>query len=378
MEHKKTTVEIDELLFRCLEGVANDTEYEQAWQWVHQSSQNRDYYSQMREAWIAADLLKPVDTVRQQQIWSQLEKKMQPVKVHTRTVRMKYWGWAAAAASIVFAYILGIQTPVKRENREIANGAYSIEAPKGGKSVMTLMDGSRVWLNAGSTLHFDKSFGEKNRSLTLEGEAYFEVARDAKRLFLVETSGITIAALGTAFNVKAYPEDDRIETTLVEGSVRIETRAQNKTKIDPVVLEPNQKAVFYKDHPSVSVHAGDDTNSSAQEEITTIQSFGKIELSKEVDVELSVSWKDKRWIVRSERLGALAVKIERKYDVTLIFENTELEEYKISATLEEETIEQLLNAIRHTVPMDYRIEHDQVYLKINPQLKKKYDRLIQH
>jgi ferric-dicitrate binding protein FerR (iron transport regulator) len=95
-----------------------------------------------------------------------------------------------------------------------------------------------------------------------------------------------------------------------------------------------------------------------------------------VDVEMSTSWKDKRWIVRSERLGVFATKIERKYDVVIVFEDTELEDYKISATLEEETIEQLLNAIRLTIPMDYRIERHQVYVRINQQLKKKYDRLI--
>ena len=380
MEHKTTNAEMDELLFHCLEGVASDAEYEQAWRWVHQSPQNKACYDTLRDAWIAAEMLKPVDTVRQQQIWSQLEKKMLPAKLRIKTVRMKYWRWAAAAAVIVSAYFLGTQIPARQGSMEIAKSSYIIEVPKGGKSVMTLSDGSRVWLNAGSSLHFDPLFGEKNRTLVLQGEAYFEVARDTKRLFQVETSGITIAALGTAFNVKAYPDDDLIETTLVEGSVRIETNAQSKTKIDPMVLKPNQKAVFYKSRQSVSVDVKDTISPvhSLSPKALAIQSFHKIEVAQNVDVEITTSWKDKRWIVQSESIGTLAAKIERRYDVELVFENAELKKYKISATLEEETIEQLLNAIRLTVPMDYRIERNQVFLKINPKLKKEYDRLIQN
>ncbi|MDR2148105.1 MAG: FecR domain-containing protein [Tannerella sp.] len=380
MDQQESINSADELLFRCLEGVADDAEYEQAWQWVHQSPQNREYYGKVRDAWIAADLMKPSDAVGQRQAWLRLEKKIQPNRIRGKAVRIKYMRWVAAAAFIVFAYILG-QITAGHESVEIATGEYTIEAPKGGKSYMTLIDGSKVWLNAGSTLHFDQSFGEQTRKLTLLGEAYFEVAHDTQRPFMVEASGITIAALGTAFNVKAYPDDNLIETTLVEGSVRIESNAHTKT--EPVVLKPNQKVVFYKDPQTLSVQtSSDQTDATAsadeQENVAASQSFSRIVVSKDVDVKVSTSWKDKRWIVQGERLDELAVKIERKYDVVLVFEDPELKDYKISATLEEETIEQLLDAIRFTIPMDYRIERNQVYVRINQQLKTKYDRLIQN
>ena len=370
----------DDLLFRCLEGIASDAEYEQAWRWVNRSSQNMAYYTKIRDTWMAAGLLKTVDTRRQRQVWLQIGKKKQPEKIRSRIIRISYLKWAAAAAVVVFAYLFGLLTAGKPKQTEVTTEAnmYLIEAPKGGKSVMTLSDGSKVWLNAGSALQFDQTFGLQNRNLTLHGEAYFEVAHDDEFPFHVETSGITITALGTAFNVKAYPEDDLIETTLVEGSVRIETNAQSKTKTEPVVLEPNQKVVFYKKQPSASVPANADMLPADAQKSNNAQSFSKIELSTEVDVELSTSWKDKRWMVVGEPLGVFAANIERKYDMALVFEDPELEDYKISATLEEETIEQLFNAIRLTVPMDYLIERNRVYLKINQQLKKKYDRLIQN
>ena len=377
MNIEKPTTEKDELLFRCLEGVADDAEYEQAWHWVHQSAQSRVYYEKMRDAWIASGLLKPINAERQRQIWSQLEKKIQPAKDHTKIIRM-YMRWAAAAAVVIFAYMLGKQAPAKQESMEVAKGEYTIEAPKGGKSLMTLSDGSKVWLNAGSVLHFDNEFGFQNRYLTLQGEAYFEVAHDTERPFLVKTLGITITAVGTAFNVKAYPDDDLIETTLVEGSVYIESNAQSKNKTETIVLEPNQKVVFYKSRQTASVHTENDGVAVEEQKSNAMQMFSKVELSKDVDVEISTSWKDKRWMVVSESIGAFAAIIERKYDVTIVFEDPELKDYIISATLEEETIEQLFNAIRLTVPMDFRIERNQVYLKLNRQLKTRYDKLIQN
>ena len=378
MNYDIPTSEIDELLFRCLEGTADDAECERGWRWISQSLEHEAYYGKIRDVWIASELFKPVDAVRQRQAWSRLEKKMKPGKVRGKIIRMELLKWAAAAAIVIFVYVLGTKTSTRQQGMEIVAGTYNIEAPKGGKSLMTLSDGSKVWLNAGSSLNFDNSFGLTNRSLILQGEAYFEVTHDEQRPFLVETPGVTVTALGTAFNIKAYPDDEQIEITLVEGLVRVETNAFSKTQTHPVVLEPNQKVVFHKALQTMAEQTNDAGDADILNSESALQSFTKVELSTNVDVEASISWKDKRWIVQSERLGTFATIIERKYDVELIFEDPELENYRISATLEEETIEQLLNAIRLTVPMDYRIERNKVYLKINWQLKIRYDRLIQN
>ena len=371
--HKIDRMDHDQLS-KLFAGELTFNEKESLWASLHADAESFDEAAKLKSSWAATQLIAiPADKKTARKGWKRFRSGMNQQKRD----RQKYMRWAAAAAVVIFAYILGTQTSTKHESMEIAGGEYTIEAPKGGKSLMTLTDGSKVWLNAGSSLLFDKSFGEQSRNLTLQGEAYFEVAHDAERPFLVETSGITIAALGTAFNVKAYPEDELIETTLVTGSVRIETNAQSITKAEPVVLEPNQKLVFHKNRQSISVLPNDDVTAPVDEQpATALQSFSKIELAVDVDVEVSTSWKDKRWIVLGERLGVFAANIERKYDMVLIFEDAELEDYRVSATLEEETIEQLFNAIRLTIPMDYRIERNQVYLKVNRQLKKKYDRLI--
>ena len=92
----------------------------------------------------------------------------------------------------------------------------------GSRAQFSLSDGTTVTLNAGSRLKYDNRFGINDRVVQLEGEGYFKVAKDSKRPFTVKTSHLNVRALGTAFNVKAYSDDKTIETTLVEGSVKIE------------------------------------------------------------------------------------------------------------------------------------------------------------
>ena len=113
------------------------------------------------------------------------------------------------------------------------------------RAQFTLPDGTTVSLNAGSRLKYDERFGINDRIVELEGEGYFKVAKDSKRLFTVKTSYLNVNALGTAFNIKAYSDDNTIETTLVEGSVRIEEIADNGRK-EVMVLKPNQKLTFFK------------------------------------------------------------------------------------------------------------------------------------
>src|SRR5690606_34418045 len=98
----------------------------------------------------------------------------------------------------------------------------SLTTPKGGTYQLTLADRTRIWLNANSTLHYPSRFTGSSREVTISGEAYFSVAKDAGRPFRVTSNGQVVQVLGTEFNVSAYPDDDETKTTLVEGSVRLE------------------------------------------------------------------------------------------------------------------------------------------------------------
>src|SRR5437773_11061947 len=119
-----------------------------------------------------------------------------------------------------------------------------IEAKKGARSYMLLPDGTKVWLNSDSKLEYKDNFNDSIREVTLSGEAYFDVVKDAAHPFIVHTSDIDIRVLGTAFNVKSYPKESSIETTLIHGLIEVTNK---KLPGSPkVILNPHEKLVFRK------------------------------------------------------------------------------------------------------------------------------------
>lgn len=124
----------------------------------------------------------------------------------------------------------------------------TIKTPRGGQYKVTLSDGTKVMLNSESRLYFPAGFRGNTRSIKLDGEAYFEVAHQPKRPFIVDINGMQVKVLGTKFNVSNYPEDKGIKTTLLEGSVAINYPGNIKTNL----LKPNQQALFNKGGLTIS------------------------------------------------------------------------------------------------------------------------------
>jgi ferric-dicitrate binding protein FerR (iron transport regulator) len=134
----------------------------------------------------------------------------------------------------------------------VSNGDNVLSVPRGGQFMLTLPDGTMVWLNSASDVTYPVAFGSERR-VKLSGEAFFAVAKDAKRPFYVETAGETIQVLGTSFNVKAYPDDSAEATTLIDGGVSVSS-SEKSLKLKPgeqafektgsiSLLHPNVQAV---------------------------------------------------------------------------------------------------------------------------------------
>ena len=118
---------------------------------------------------------------------------------------------------------------------------HTLEVPAGQRACLTLEDGTQVWLNAKSTLTYPARFSGKERRVTLTGEAYLTVKKDAGRPFIVSSQGVNIEVLGTTFNVSGYPETGIVQTSLLEGSVRMYPQANPS---EQVILHPNQEACY--------------------------------------------------------------------------------------------------------------------------------------
>jgi transmembrane sensor len=347
-------------------------------EWLGKDEENKYYFLELGKVWHASSQLSNKETDANR-AWINLLDKIQIDNVRQlpkpefRIPRLAFYRLAAAVLAIAvlgIASLLIFRNP--KENSEISY--FEALAPKGSRSFITLSDGSTVWLNSGTKLRYHSNFGKKDRDLFLEGEAYFVVARNPEMPFRVKTSDVWITAIGTAFNVKAYSDEGIIETTLEKGEVRIDALDDSRSKAEssPVFLKPNQRAVFIKRNKNMSVNSTvQNTQIAANEPALHVNAI-PLRVESMPDTKLSTSWKDSRWIFKSEKLAELAPILERRYDINVTFQDSVLRSYKFTGTLKEESLEQVLKAVCMAAPIRYEIHHSQVIFFENNGQKNKY------
>ena len=287
-----------------------------------------------------------------------------------RTIR-----WVAAA---VFAgFVLGMWTNYYlNENQQKQVAFVENIIPVGSKSEIKLPDGSTVWLNAGSKLRYPTNYGKTTRDIYLVGEGYFKVAKQVKKPFTVHTALSNITALGTEFNVKAYPEENVVETTLIKGEVIVEKNVEKVEESNPVVLKPGQKMLVYA-HTEDMMYEPEEAKPDTQPVETDTPSTELqpeqpnpflSDLSADI-IKAEVSWKERNWHIESEPLQSLSIKMERRYNVTIHVDDR-LKNYHFTGTINDETLEQVLHAMQLTSPILYKVEGKMVYLRVDPKKMK--------
>ncbi len=262
---------------------------------------------------------------------------------------------AAAAILIGLGWCLGNRTGIFiRGNKSVY---HEIIVPSGEKSQVLLSDGTKIWLNSESKLKYPGNYKNSKRAVFLEGEGYFEVSKQNGANFTVYTQEIKVEALGTKFNIKSYPGDKTIETTLVEGSVKVE-HSGRKNKFPRVILKPNERFVYTK-------FAGDDKgqeiadnkkNSPAQFTVRP----GLISVSS-VNTENITCWKDYLLVFDNETLEEIAVKMSRWYKVKVNILDDDLRNHRFTGKfINNETIFNVLEAIDLTTPIEYTMADNEV------------------
>jgi transmembrane sensor len=242
-----------------------------------------------------------------------------------------------------------------------------IRAPFGARTEIVLPDGSTVWLNAGSKIKYMNVFNRDNREIQLNGEAYFKVAKNADLPFDVKTGDLSIQALGTEFNVKSYDDEDIIETTLVEGKIAIHQGRKQKN----IYLEPHQQAFYVKYNKNLTVKDLKIVREAKPEVLNSRKDI--IYIAEKIDPEPIVAWKENRLILKGEELSNLVIKLERKYDVKFIFGSERLREFRFSGTLENETLTQVLDVIKLSAPLEYKLQGKTVLIFENKQRTEKFN-----
>ena len=209
---------------------------------------------------------------------------------------------------------------------------HTIRVPRGGEYNLQLADGTKVYLNAGSSLRYPVRFTGKRREVTLSGEGYFEVAKDSTQLFVVRAGDVDVRVLGTAFNVNAYPEKETVATTLVEGRVQVNYKTGQQ------VIQPGMQLVYDKQN-------------------------GKVDVSV-VDTEVYTSWKDGYYYFKREALENIMDVLVRWYDLTVFYQNQDLKRLEFGGRLKRyDDINYLLKKMEETRDVEFVIKGNTITVK---------------
>lgn len=215
-----TRKQIEELITGYLSGNTNKEDTERLVAWIKESPDNLRYYQRLKNIWQVSHPAFGADTIQVASANEKMMSRITPVKWYeSRFIR--YWQYAAAILLlplVVFSSYLFISN----QRTEYSQVAYQeVFAPYGTHSRVNLPDGSLVWLNAGSSLKYPTVFDWDKRQVELSGEAYFEVESDPEHPFIVQTDGVEVSAVGTAFNVEAYRNDSIVAVTMAIGKVNV-------------------------------------------------------------------------------------------------------------------------------------------------------------
>lgn len=238
-----------------------------------------------------------------------------------------------------------------------------IVSKPGTKSKLILPDGTQVWLNSDSKLVYNSSFNDSLREVTLEGEAYFDVVKNAKKPFIVHTSAINIKVLGTAFNVKSYPQDETIEATLVRGLIEVEKN--NEPQSSKILLHPNEKLVFNKVINKVDAGETASNEKLAEPVKTNLPqriSISTLPTTVKDSNRIETSWVYGRLLFDGDTFKELAAKMERWYNVKISFANNKMANYRFGGSFENENIEDALHALQMIHPFNFNMTGNEIVI----------------
>lgn len=365
---------IDSLILSFLKEEITGSDRKTLEDWINSTDANKEHFKAIYRIWDAA--LKTDDEIEMvlQKVKHRLDSNLPESKRVPDKYILTIVKWAAVViiscltGALGYKYFFNAYAP----KNMVAN---IIQVPLGSKSNIVLPDGTEVTLNAGSRLTYGVDYGVKAREVNLVGEGYFKVAENKKVPFLVNTVKATIKALGTEFNVKAYPEEGMIETVLVKGSVLVNEilsdEEKRTAKRKTVILTPGQKALIFKGVEKTTVKAREDINKPQLNVLPKNTKMPEMIISK-TEAETETSWKDERWFIKGMDLENLAVVLSRRFNVSIQLQDEDLKQYRFSGTIETETVEEVFDIMKYTLPVSYTIEKGKVVWTINRNLEKVY------
>lgn len=256
------------------------------------------------------------------EFWRKREKKNKNINSNFSKIS-RYAAIFVLLISLPFVFYLGSKKGNPKQTFT------TISCALGDKTEIVLPDSTKVNLNSGSTLVFNNNFDEGVRKVQLQGEAFFKVSKNKKSPFTVVAGDVEVEVLGTEFNLKGYPEENIVSTTLVEGSLKVSSKSQS------VVIEPNQKLMYNKESKLMKRQLLTDTTPETE-------------------------WKEGRLVFRNESLADLEMKLERWFDVDIDFADEEVKTKRFTGILERESILEATSYFGYSNFVDYTIDGNEI------------------
>lgn len=241
-------------------------------------------------------------------------------------LRLTLTKWLVRVAAILLIPVLSVLIYTKSPSHDVAYA--ELQAPFGARVNFTLPDGSSGWLNGGSTLKYQLPFNERNVSIT--GEVYLNVKKDAGKTFSVSAGSETIEVLGTRFNINAWPGEKITEVVLEEGLVKFYTPCISQG----IEIQPGEMLTYNHDNQIIE--------------------------KKYVRTNNYTSWINGKLTIRGETMETLSRKLEQWYNIKVEVQDEKLNQYTFRATFEDEKLEDVLRLLKLTSPIEYQIiDNDQ-------------------
>jgi ferric-dicitrate binding protein FerR (iron transport regulator) len=323
-----------DVLARYMAGESSDQDKEKINVWLKADHTHKQKLEEFRYIWESAGGkidLEPQKIDEVEQAWKDLRKKIDQPKAESLKRYPSLYGrssrhlflntiWKAAAAILIagligfFAYSISTKNSPKKG----VSAAQVFATKRGQQLQLTLSDGTHILLNANSKLKIARNFGSKKREVYLTGEAYFKVVNNPDKPFLVHSGGTVTQDLGTAFVISAYPADENILVVVKEGRVNFEPNG--KQSMQKNILTANQLASYNRSKHKMSRKKVDDLN-------------------------LYLGWTKGYLNFKDASMRNVGRRLERRYDIKVIFKNEDIKKMKLTASLKNRTLQHVLNLI---------------------------------
>jgi len=354
----------DILINKFLNQQLSSVEKNELLNWLKQNKDNQNYLKQLESLYHAAGIISAKNHFNSEQAFNQFRQKINAEKASRKTkLRYLLVGAASVAASIIITVLVTYSLVLDNQHvspqvSEISKDL-EIKTAKGSRTSLTLADGTKIWLNSNSRLVYPDNFKGSTREVFLEGEGYFEVAKNPQKPFYVKTDAIDVKVTGTIFNLQNYPDERFVETTLIEGQVIIE-RSFGDVRKEIVTLEPKQKIIFQKSNETYEL--SESVKEEEPDKEKPIQKIEKAVLVEKANIEKTISWKNNVIIFENEPFHEIVNSLERRFGVNIVFQSESIKNLRFSGTFEEISIEQALEAMQFASPFNYKIEKDTIYI----------------